>query len=63
MSLRSGRKVPVHLYIQLGPEPDDADVPLVTMPTAELAGLVVNAVNEYVARHPGTSLMRLAGRT
>ncbi len=61
MSLRGGRKVPVHLYIQCGPAPDDSDPPLVTMPTAALARLVTVAVNEYLRRNPAIDLLHEAG--
>jgi hypothetical protein len=45
MRLRQGRRVPVHLYEQLGPEPADTDPPVGTALTAELAERIVAAVN------------------
>lgn len=42
---RTGRKVSRHLYLQHGPEPSDADPPIGTLDTAELAAQAVEAVN------------------
>lgn len=51
---RVGRRVPQHIYVQTSPNPDDNDVPLVTMPTAEIAHHICDIHNEYLRRtYPG----------
>ena len=45
-SLRGGRKVPQHLYLQLGDEPDDADPSIGRARTSEIAAMAVAAVND-----------------
>lgn len=52
--LRLGRKVPQHVYLQLGPTPTDDDEPLFTAPSAAIASLIVIATNEHLARTRGT---------
>jgi hypothetical protein len=52
MKLRVGRRVPVHLYEQLGSEPSDDDPPVGTALTAELAARIVQAVNGPAADGP-----------
>lgn len=49
---RNGRKVQRTLYVQAGPIPDDSDPLVGVMDTPELAALVVQAVNDYLAAHP-----------
>ena len=43
--LRAGRKVRRNLYLQVGPEPDDRDLPVGTMSDEHVARLVVEAWN------------------
>jgi hypothetical protein len=66
--LRQGRKVPQHVYLQLGDEPSDDDLPLFTVPSPELAAIVVKATNAAVTssssmrtafHHAGDDLVRL----
>lgn len=45
--LRVGRRVPEHVYEQLGPEPSDEDKPLFTAPTAQLAYDIVESYNGW----------------
>jgi hypothetical protein len=45
-SLRQGRKVPQHLYAQLGDEPDDADPSIGWAKTAEHARIACAAVTD-----------------
>lgn len=45
LRLRVGRRVPIHLYQQTGPDPSDDDPPAGTMLTAELAAHAAAAVN------------------
>lgn len=47
---RAGRKVGRTVYAQAYDEPTDADVLIGLMDTPELAALVVQALNEMVAR-------------
>jgi hypothetical protein len=42
---RQGRREGVHLYVQLGPEPSDDDLPIGTLFTEELAAEAVAAHN------------------
>ena len=42
---RVGRKVPIHLYRQVGPDPSDGDEPVGTMLTPEWAAMAADAVN------------------
>lgn len=46
---RVGRKVPIHLYRQVGPDPSDGDEPVGTMLTPEWAALAADAVNLVAA--------------
>ncbi len=47
--LRQGRRVPEHVYLQLGPVPADIDKPLFTVPNADLANIIVSATNHGIA--------------
>jgi hypothetical protein len=50
---RVGRKVPIHLYRQVGADPSDDDPPIGTMLTAEDAALAVRAVNALLDLQDG----------
>lgn len=52
MRLRQGRKVPQHVYLQLGDFSADADIPLFTVPSAELAELIVAGTNHMLRSAP-----------
>lgn len=52
MRLRQGRKVPQHIYLQVGDKPSDSDRPLFTVPTVALADYIVTAVNGLAVMSP-----------
>ena len=50
--LRTGRKRPDTVYVQLGDEPSDDDPLVAAVVFPGMAGLIVQAVNERLASHP-----------
>lgn len=50
--LRQGRRVPQHIYLQVGEFSADTDPPLFTVPSAELAEMIVAAVNHMLRTAP-----------
>lgn len=52
MKLRQGRKVPQHIYLQIGEFSADNDPPLFTVPNAELAEMIVAGVNHMLRTAP-----------
>lgn len=51
MRLRQGRTVGRTLYAQTGPEPSDDDTLVGMVDTAELAAVIVEAVNTLIDEH------------
>lgn len=52
MRLRQGRRVPQHVYLQVGDDPSDIDPPLFTVPSPALAELIVESNNALLSMAP-----------
>lgn len=52
MKLRQGRRVPQHIYLQVGDLSSDNDPPLFTVPSPALAEIIVAATNQAVRALP-----------
>lgn len=52
MKLRQGRRVPQHVYLQIGDISADSDPPLFTVPSPEIAEIIVTATNQAIRALP-----------